>query len=216
MMTLQGMADHRFTRKLAYLRPSLPFYAKNCYDQLHTSLLRTGSWLPFQKACIFYRIQSNDLDYFINKYQGSGFNSQFFIGEYEAITQVILVLRGSTKVSKNLVQSLFVTSFYSIPYYSNMRLISKMYLEQNSRSITLDIHASMNERPPHLFRFKPHRANIIIAHWVPQFLKDIYDMCFCMFYRVLDKLFCVNQHFGKSLYFLLFCLIFASKCYKIK
>ena len=31
-----------------------------------------------------------------------------------------------------------------------MRLISKMYLEQNSRSITLDIHASTNERPPHL------------------------------------------------------------------
>ena len=34
-----------------------------------------------------------------------------------------------------------------------------MYLEQNSRSITLDIHASTNERPQHLFRFKPHRAN---------------------------------------------------------
>ena len=48
MMTLQGMADHRFTsvslstnvflgeiikknRKLAYLRPSLPLNAKNCY-----------------------------------------------------------------------------------------------------------------------------------------------------------------------------------------
>ena len=36
-------------RKLAYLRPSLPFYAMTCYDQLHTSLQRTGSWLPFQK-----------------------------------------------------------------------------------------------------------------------------------------------------------------------
>ena len=34
MMTLQGMADHRFTkknRKLAYLRLSLPLNAKNCY-----------------------------------------------------------------------------------------------------------------------------------------------------------------------------------------
>ena len=36
-------------RKLAYLRQSLPFYAKTSYDQLHTSLERTGSWLPFQK-----------------------------------------------------------------------------------------------------------------------------------------------------------------------
>ena len=36
-------------RKLAYLRPSLPLNAKNSYDQLHTSLERTGSWLPFQK-----------------------------------------------------------------------------------------------------------------------------------------------------------------------
>ena len=43
MMTLQGMADQR------YLWPSLPFYAMTCYDQLHTSLKRTGSWLPFQK-----------------------------------------------------------------------------------------------------------------------------------------------------------------------
>ena len=30
-------------------RKSLPFNAKNSYDQLHTSLERTGSWLPFQK-----------------------------------------------------------------------------------------------------------------------------------------------------------------------
>ena len=35
-----------------------------------------------------------------------------------------------------------VTSFSSIPYYSNVRLISKMYLAQNFHSITLDIHAS--------------------------------------------------------------------------
>ena len=37
---------------------------------------------------------------------------------------------------------MYVTSFSGIPYYSNMRLISKMYLEyleQNSCSITLDI-----------------------------------------------------------------------------
>ena len=59
MMTLQGMADHRFTSvslstnvflgEIIYLRPSLPLNAKNSYDQLHTSLERTGSWLPFQK-----------------------------------------------------------------------------------------------------------------------------------------------------------------------
>ena len=52
-----------------------------------------------------------------------------------------------------------VTNFFSIPYYRSVRLISKMYLEQNSCSITLDIHASTNKRPPHLFRFKPHSAN---------------------------------------------------------
>ena len=34
---------------MAYLRPSLPLNAKNSYDQLHTSLERTGSWMPFQK-----------------------------------------------------------------------------------------------------------------------------------------------------------------------
>ena len=63
MMTLQGMADHRFTSvslftnvflgEIIYLRPSLPLNAKNSYDQLHASLERTGSWLPFQKlgAC---------------------------------------------------------------------------------------------------------------------------------------------------------------------
>ena len=52
-----------------------------------------------------------------------------------------------------------VTSFSSIPYFSNMRSISKMYLEQNSHSITLDIHASTVEGPPHPFHFKPHSAN---------------------------------------------------------
>ena len=54
-------------------------------------------------------------------------------------------------------REIYVTSFFSITKYSNVRLISKMYLEQNSRSITLDIHASTVEHPPHLFRFKPHR-----------------------------------------------------------
>ena len=47
-----------------------------------------------------------------------------------------------------------VTSFSSISYYSNVRLISKLELEQNFQSIILDVHASANERPPHLFRFK--------------------------------------------------------------
>ena len=36
------------------------------------------------------------------------------------------------------VYNIYVTSFSSIPYYSNVRLISKMYLEQNSHYITLD------------------------------------------------------------------------------
>ena len=50
--------------------------------------------------------------------------------------------------------SIYVTSFSSIPYDSNVRLISKMYLEQNNSSITLDIHASTYEHPPHLFSFQ--------------------------------------------------------------
>ena len=35
----------------------------------------------------------------------------------------------------------------------------ELYLEQNSRSIILDIPASTVERPSHLFRFKPYSAN---------------------------------------------------------
>ena len=46
-----------------------------------------------------------------------------------------------------------VTSFSSISYYSNVRLISKIELEQNFQSIILDVHASANERPPQLFSF---------------------------------------------------------------
>ena len=70
---------------------------------------------------------------------------------------------------------IWVTSFSSIPYYSNVRLISKMYLEQNSCSITLDFHASTNEHPPHLFLFKPHSANKISCHlfYKHAFLPDL-------------------------------------------
>ena len=50
-------------------------------------------------------------------------------------------------VTDHLRTGVHVTSFSSLPYYSNMRLISKMYSEQNSHSITLDIHASTVERP---------------------------------------------------------------------
>ena len=46
-----------------------------------------------------------------------------------------------------------VTSFSSISYYSTMRLISKLELEQSSHSIILDIHASANERPQHTLLF---------------------------------------------------------------
>ena len=59
---------------------------------------------------------------------------------------------------------IYVTSFSSNPYYSNVRLISKLYLEQNSRSITLDIQASTVERPPYLFRFKQHSANKLLKN----------------------------------------------------
>ena len=43
---------------------------------------------------------------------------------------------------------IYVTSSFSISYYSVLRLISKIELEQNVHSITLDIHASANERSP--------------------------------------------------------------------
>ena len=47
-----------------------------------------------------------------------------------------------------------VTSFSSISYYSNVRLVSKIELEQNFQSTILDVHASANERPPHLSLFQ--------------------------------------------------------------
>ena len=52
-----------------------------------------------------------------------------------------------------------VTNFSSISYYSNVRLISKIELEQNVHSIIIDIHASANKRPPHLFHFKLRSTN---------------------------------------------------------
>ena len=39
---------------------------------------------------------------------------------------------------------MFVTSFSSISYYSNVRLISKIELGQKFQSIILDVHASAN------------------------------------------------------------------------
>ena len=57
--------------------------------------------------------------------------------------------REETKQNKKkLSMQLHVTSFSSISYYSNVRLISKIELEQNFQSITLHVHASANERPP--------------------------------------------------------------------
>ena len=47
-----------------------------------------------------------------------------------------------------------VTSFYCISYYSNVRLISKLELEQNLQSTILDILASANERPPTSLRIQ--------------------------------------------------------------
>ena len=52
-----------------------------------------------------------------------------------------------------------VTNFSSISYHSNVRLISKIELEQNLYSIILDIHASANERPSHIFSFKLRSTN---------------------------------------------------------
>ena len=57
------------------------------------------------------------------------------------------------------IEDINVTSFSSISYYSNVRLISKIELEQNFHSIILDIHASANERPSHLFCFKLRTMN---------------------------------------------------------
>ena len=54
----------------------------------------------------------------------------------------------------NLDPDIYVTSFSGISYYSNVRWISKIELEQNFQSIKLDVHASANKCPPHLFCFK--------------------------------------------------------------
>ena len=50
--------------------------------------------------------------------------------------------------------TIHVTSFPSISYYSIVRLISKIELEQNFQSTILDVHASAKERPPHLSLFQ--------------------------------------------------------------
>ena len=60
---------------------------------------------------------------------------------------------------KKVLGKIYVTSFSSTSYYSNVRLISKIELEQNLQSTILDIHASANERPPHLFYFKLRGTN---------------------------------------------------------
>ena len=67
-------------------------------------------------------------------------------------------------LSLYLSMHVYVTSFSSISYYRNVRLIFKMYSEQNSHSITLDIHASTVERPPHLFLLKLHSANKLLRY----------------------------------------------------
>ena len=64
--------------------------------------------------------------------------------------------------SGGLEYKIHVTSFSRISYYSNVRLISKIELEQNFHSIILDIHASANERPPHLFHFKLRSTNNLL------------------------------------------------------
>ena len=100
---------------------------------------------------------------------------RFFLPVKFAASLLALLAGGQIKVLKMSSLMIHVTSSSSIPYYSNLRLISKMYLEQNSLSITLDIHASMKEHPPHLFRFKPHSANKISCHffYYPAFLSDL-------------------------------------------
>ena len=68
-----------------------------------------------------------------------------------------------------------VTSFSSISYYSNVRLISKIELEQNLQSIKLDVHASANKHPPHLFCFKLRSTNKYKGY--PIFQIEIHKPC---------------------------------------
>ena len=61
---------------------------------------------------------------------------------------------------------IYVTSFSSILHYSNVRLISKIELEQSFQSITLDVHASANERPPRPSLFQARQHKQISRHFV--------------------------------------------------
>ena len=56
----------------------------------------------------------------------------------------------------------YVTSFFSIPYYSNVRLVSKIELEQDLQSIAWDVHASTNKCPLKIFyKTAPNTMNYI-------------------------------------------------------
>ena len=88
-------------------------------------------------------------------------------------------------IIKLYVRLFYVTSFSSFSYYSNLRLISKIELEKNVHSIIFDIHASANERPLHLFRFKLRSTNKYFSPiWIFLCLYVYLSVGFCTIFRL--------------------------------
>ena len=78
-------------------------------------------------------------------------------GLLQPLTSSLTPSRLTSKIWKWICSSgINVTSFSSIPYYSNERLISKIELVQDLQSIALglDVHASTNKRLFYLPSFK--------------------------------------------------------------
>ena len=72
-----------------------------------------------------------------------------------------------------------VTSFSSISYYSNVRLISKIELEQNFQSIILDVHASANKRSSHLF---------VLSYAAQTNITPPFNSCLKLSFRVVHEI----------------------------
>ena len=94
--------------------------------------------------------------------------------------------------------SIHITSFSSISYYSNLRLILKMWQEHRHPFYILDIHVSTTKRPRSLFRFKPVGTKQISRHIFisRSFLSDLVLNWFSNRFKIgkdLLKVFCTEM-----------------------
>ena len=121
------------------------------------------------------------------------------ISEFVDLKKKLAELQAKIEFNYAKIQHINVTSFSSIPNYSNVRLISKMYLEQKSRSITLDIHGSTHKRPQRVFCFKLHSVNKISRHIL---LKSIQQQLNKNLNSCLNYLLGVVQDWYKSIFWI--------------